>query len=453
LSRKRAALAWLFLLATAFPAAPAGAADYPPEIIPAAAPWVFRSTHAQDELVLRIPDDLQRLNLLPRTQAQALRSQVERIERNREYIRKIGKRFAARGDLRRYRIKPDYEHRMKIAALSISHEDATAADPLWRHRPLIAALPDYTRIVLRAPAEAAAGVQAALGPAGLAGEVTVVSSQHGLAKNGSTSVSRPSRWIRDTFFVAHDSQGDDTALLLPPAYTRIDDLAGNDLTAFEHDRQWADRTLRLPIFIRGGNLHAAEARGRQVLFVGQREAIYHAEAFYFATRHRPPPSQFNDVLRAISGVDDADDIITLPNSHHLFHIDQVVMFPRPGIAGIIAPVDPEAVPESDLRVIRETRRLVEAAGFTVIDIPSSAARIAAYRSPVNAVAFLDWKTNRPTLLAPVFPDEKLLVEGRLQSLNRLVVEALERTGVDVIPVEDRFSERQGNTHCALLALE
>lgn len=424
--------------------------SYPPEIIPRDASWSIVHPAPGGDMAIRIPDDLWRLSSLPDEIEVNVRAEIARVDKNRGYIRDIARKFFARNDLKRYRIKADYEHTLRVAAMSIAWEDATGPDPLWRHRPLLEALPAYTRVVMRAPREAEAPVREALRRSGLDQRVTLVPSRRRLPGAQVTSVSRPSRWIRDTFVVAHDAQGGDTALLLPPAYVRVDELADNDLVAFENDRQWADRTLRLPVFVRGGNLHAAQTGNRQLLFVGERELTYQNEAFQNATRHRSPPSLFLDVMRAVSGT---ADIVVLPNSDRLFHIDQVLAFPRAGVATVIDPVDPEQLHDSDRRVIETIRRLVREAGFSIIAIPTSAARIAAFRSPVNAVAYRDTRSGRAALLAPSFPDERVHRGGRERSLNQMVAEAFASAGVDVINVEDRFSERQGNTHCALLALE
>ena len=154
----------LCLCAAVAVAGRAGASEqrYPPEIIPRDALWSIVQPAPGGDVTIRIPDDLWRLPALPDDVEAAVRAQIARVEKNRAYIRDIARKFFARTDLRRYRIKPDYEHTLRVAAISIASEDATGPDPLWRHRPLLDALPAYTRVVMRAPREAESPVRDAL---------------------------------------------------------------------------------------------------------------------------------------------------------------------------------------------------------------------------------------------------------------------------------------------------
>lgn len=438
----------LVLLATAGRAA--AGSGYPSSIIAADAPWSFRVGDALDSWVFRFPDDLPRLRAQPATVQARIDAEIERIKGNRAYIRQLGTRFHSDPRARKVEVRPDYVRRFGTAAISISFEDSASDDPLWRHRPIIDALPRDTRLLVRAPAEVAARLKQ-LGPKALGGrEVRFVAGSRERARAGVVAFARPSRWIRDAFVVAASTTtASDSVLLLPPAYFQVDDLKQNDLIPFESAEVTGQASLRLPIFIRAGNLHAAEARSNRLLFVGEREAPFHREAFQYSTGQAPPPSLFADVLAEIAG---SARVIELPNSDSLFHIDMVVGFPRPGVAAIIQPLDPAALDSEDLRVIKNVRAILEREGFQILAVPTTAQRIAQFQSPVNFVAYRDRETGQQALILPEFPDLSYQVGGRPQSLNAAIRAAYIGEGLLIKPVEDRFHPRGGNVHCALQAL-
>lgn len=445
--------AWLVpAIVLAFRAALAAPAGFPPQIIPPDAPWTVSLPDLLGDRVLRIPDDLPALNTLPAPKAAEARRAIARIEENRSYMRKIGERFFAASELDRYVIRPDYEHTLSIAAVSIALDDVERlkADPLWRHRPILDALPDYSQILVRIPEAAAGIVTEAIQRLPQRDRIRTGLTRRRKTDHG-IPYTRPSRWIRDSFLVADDRRTGSPLLLLPPAYAQLDSLVDNDLRFFEPSQGWMQPSLRIPAFVRGGNLHAADnAAGQRILFIGERERVFHAEAFRYATRHEPPAALFDAIIERIAH---EARVVVLPNSSHLFHIDMVVGFPRRGVAAILSPLPGEPLSAADRQVIATTRAVLLREGFRIIDIPTTAARVAAFQSPVNAVPFRNRRSGKASLLLPVFPDATVVRDGHPQSLNAWIEAAYRHEELAVIPVDERFYPNKGNTHCALRALD
>lgn len=443
-------LRWVLVaVLVAIPDAVLARGDYPPSIIPADAPWSFRVGGQLDSWVFRVPDDLGRLTSQPEAVQTSVQATIGRIEANRQYIRRIGRRFFDATRDKPLEVRPDYARHLETAAISVSFEDSAAEDPLWRHRPVIDALPSNSKLLIRAPEAVAARLRGQ----GLAvgRRFGVIAGIRDKSAAGLLPFARPSRWIRDAFVVAASPTGrGESLLLLPPAYFQVDDLPNNDLGPFESSEITGTASLRLPVFIRAGNLHAVEVKSRHLLFVGERESPFHNEVFRHATGAASPPTLFGDVLRRIAG---SASIIELPNSDNLFHIDMVVGFPRPGLAAIIQPLDPDGLEAVDRRVIDETRGILEREGFQVLPVPTTADRIRRFQSPVNFVAYRDRRNGQYTLILPEFSDMTNDEGTGTKSLNATIRAAFVGEGLAIKPVEDRFHLRGGNVHCALQALK
>lgn len=163
--------------------------------------------------------------------------------------------------------------------------------------------------------------------------------------------------------------------------------------------------------------------------------------------HEPVLQALPEVLKVATG---AGRMAILPNSRRLYHLDMFVAPLADGVAGLLAPDDPERLPRVDRDTLARALSLLQDLGFRIVPVPTSAARIASYQSPVKIVLFTDRRTGQTRALVPMFPEDPGLPGA--QSLNARVLATYRAAGIDPVPVEDRFHLRWGNTHCALLAL-
>lgn len=430
-----------------FLAGPVVAATTVPDIIPAAHQWSVRHRVGNEIRTLTFPDAYAKItDYAPQDRAQILEV-ARRLERNIDYVRRVGRAFYANPGLGDFRIVPDKDLTLKEVVIAVREQVAT---PLARHEPILAALPTYTRIHIITPKDSVERVQKELQGLRLLNrstlhpvDVWVEKTERGFAYR------RPTRWVRDAFLPGKDAQGKPVQFL-PIAYSDIRDLTRNDLGFFEKIVDGPQRVLRMPVFVRGGNLQVATIGNERVLFVGEREFRYNEEIFLATTQYLPPESLLLDVLKRVSG---ADRIVVLPNSDHLFHLDMVMTLPRPGAVAVIAPIDPDRLDAKDREVIDRVRsEVAKLSGLKRIDVPTTAARVSNFQSVVNAVPFRDAQTGQRSVLLPEYPDQMVQFGGATVALNKLVRDAFSRTGVKPIPIEERFFPLNGNTHCVIVGV-
>lgn len=419
------------------------AASYPPEIIPANHKWeiVAGIDGVQHRFVF--PDDYPRVSKYPPPVRAQILELAGRAERNIARIRDIGRSFFADARKHSYRMQPDSELGLREVVIAV-RENTT--DPLLRHAPIIQALPSYSRVHIITPKDLVAMVRDKVAEnRELASKTTLHPVDVWVEKtNAGLTYRRPTRWVRDAFLPGRDDTGK-PVVFLPPAYTSIRDLTRNDLDFFRHITGSAERQLRLPIFVRGGNLKIVEKGKRRILLIGEREFRYNEEIYLATTQFKPPEQLMIDVLKEISG---AEEVVVLPNSDQLFHLDMVMAIPRPGVAAVIDPIDEKHMTPADRAVIRRVRDELTRIAIRRIDIPTTAERIAAYQSPVNGVAFRHATTREQTFLLPEYAEDTAETRG----LNAKIRQRYRAAGVRVAPLEERFFPLHGNTHCVIVGI-
>lgn len=430
------AILWGVALASA-------AADYPQEIIPATHKWEIVAGIDGVPQRFVFPDDYAKLSHYPAPVRGQVLAAANRAERNIARIREIGKAFFTDARKHNYRMIPDSELTLREVVIAVRE---TSPDPLVRHEPILAALPAYSRIHVITPKDLLTTVRDKVASLpGLAQKTTLHPVDVWVDKTSNGLVyRRPTRWVRDAFLPGRDDTGN-PVVFLPPAYTSIHDLTRNDLDFFRNITGSAQRQLRLPVFVRGGNLKIVEHGKRRILLIGEREFRYNEEIYLATTQFRPPEQLMIDVLKEISG---AEEVVVLPNSDRLFHLDMVMAMPRPGVATVIAPLDLARVSPDDRAVIMRVRQTLARIGIRRIDIPTTAARIADFQSPVNGVAFRHATSRRYAFLLPEFPEPA----AGASRINALIRQRYRETGVQVIPLEERFFSQHGNTHCVVVGI-
>jgi hypothetical protein len=406
---------------------------------PASWSFVRQGTNGLEKYL--IPTQLSQIYRLPEPDRSDSLRIIQKRQGNLSFLEQTIRPFFSELHTGNIHALPEYAMDLREVMMAIDFDNARDKNPLFEHEPLLLALPSYTRIVLFVPGAGIASVKERLNKLGLSERVKLVASQEmsrGNFGNGLT------RWVRDAMFVANKHG---VPLVMPSlAYENYGDLSHNDLGYLDRIAGVGHNVLRMPIFVEGGNLAVAKA-GRKLLLVGAEEIAINQHWFSEAFGYQPPPEAVPNILKAVTG---ADEVVILPNSRNLFHLDMFIAPLADGIVGLLAPIDPDHLTPLDRDVLIRSADMLKGLGFHVVSIPTSAERIRNFESPANIVSFVDRRTGRHRALVPQFPEPIGISPS--QSLNAQALAAYRHAGVDPIPVEDRFHPFHGNVHCAMVAL-
>lgn len=343
---------------------------------------------------------------------------------------------------------PEYGNTLREVALTLDQGDLLASAPLQRHLPVLKALPEYTNILLLVPTPLIEAVQAQLQQENLALRTILIPVQTQVSAHGATATPTESsaRWIRDGMLVS--KLGGSSVIYAPIAYKQMSDISVSE-TAFLYELAFSRRiVLPLPLFIRGGNFTIAESDAIKYGFIGENEILLNESAFLQSFGFKPPRHAFLEVLRVLSGV---DEVVVLPNTPNFHQIDLALVALGNMNVGVIDSLDPLA--EADAIALARIRATLTDLGFTVAPIPSSAARIEAFRSSVNGIAFVDLSHQQHTILLPLFPDETFTANGAATDLNTLIREAYGKLGYRTVWIDDRVDNLKGSIRSILNELD
>lgn len=390
-------------------------------------------------LTLRMPRDSARLDHLAPPLAAEAHAKLTQRDQNLGELRAVARRFDAAVAQGRLHLAPEYERDMSELLIAATRTRQGGAPTIQPHIPILRALPPYTRLRVFVPREGIAAVERELASLGLKSRSTLMIDDDAAPGAALTP------WVRDQVLVI---DGGERSILATPLRFYPGRLAESDLRHLGRLKARGREVLRIPLFFRSGNLLLAR-HGQRILFVGQTELFLNAVGYVQAHLSRPDSAEVLSGLRAMSG---ADEVIVLPNSDRLFHIDQYFAPLADGVAALLRPLDPHNLHPDDQRAIDETRKILHELGFRIIPIPTVAERIHSYQSPVNIVPFRDLAQRDRAALVPRFPDRMVQVDGRRQSLNALVAQAYRGAGIRPVEVDDNFAPLMGNTHCVAVPL-
>lgn len=383
----------------------------------------------------RMPEQLPELQALPADRRQRLDALIRQHDLNVRFVRKAIK--STRGALRggHLRANPEYRATLAEIVIGVDREMAAGGHPLHAHEPVLLALPAYTRIDVMVPAAFRDDVARDLRALGLEQRARILVHRRPSGDRAAT------RWARDALLPGGEGR---STLFRPLSYWPRRDLQSDDLRYLEFLRGSRRQVVTVPLFYRAGNLLLGVA-DRPLLFVGRDEMAGNQEVYRHTLGIVPPPDAVLEVFAALTG---AAESVLLPNTRRLFHIDMYISFLADGVAALLDPLDPGALPADDLAVLAEARAELSRRGFRIVPIPTVAARVAAFQSSTNIVPYIDRDSGERRALVPDFPD--LTVDG--QSLNGLVARAYRDAGIEPVFVEDRFYSTEGNTHCVTAVL-
>lgn len=405
-------------------------------------PWPFVRAGPKGLRTYLIPTELPLIRQLPEPERNANLRAIRHHQANLSALDRTIHQFFPQLQARRFSRIPEYARDLNEVVMAIDLQDIQHDNPLHAHEPVLKALPAYTRVVMLAPKEAVPRIKPRLEALGMANRVQTIVSRE-LSENSPTD--GITRWVRDIMFVAQDNA--QVTILTSLAHKEYEDVAHNDLAYVERINGHKRHVLRLPIFLRGGNLLAVEKGGRKLLFVGEDELLMNQLWFPQTFAFTPSENAVPEILKAVAG---ADEVIVLPNSRTLFHIDTFIAPLGDGQVALLDPPDAARVTPADRHVLARTREVLQRRGFTIVPIPTTIQRMENFQSPVNIVSFTDRRTGHRRALVPLFSETK--GDAASQGLNDRVLAAYRSAGINPIPVDDRYYVRGGNIHCALVPL-
>lgn len=402
--------------------------------------WNLHLDDSPNGRVLHMPADRARIpGLLPAERRMALQ-RLREHERNEAEAMRVAQRFAARIAIAHPHMQPEYERSLAEVFIAASRATSTAKVSLDDHLPILKALPPYTRLTVVAPRADFARIRSQLARLGFDRRARLVAGGEAAAESSGP-------WARDMLLVV-DASGQQI-LATPMRFHPRGEIAVGDLSHLEALKNNRREVLRTPLYFRAGNLLLLRRQHSSLLFVGEAELFLNAVGFVNARLPRPGSNETVAAFRELTG---ADRVIVLPNTDRLFHIDQYMAPLADNLVAFLDPLDFDLLPADEQRVLRTARARLEAEGIRLALIPTIAPRIAATQSPVNILPYRDLRDGRASALVPSFPD-RLITDGKHSySLNDAIADAYRRTGIRMIPVEDRFWPLMGNTHCVTVAL-
>ena len=411
-------------------------------------PWQINTRIEGVRVNLTLPADLPKVALLPEPVRRLIEQRIRFREKNLRILRDSVMRTARLIEHRGLRQKADYQHKLWHVVISIFPEAQSSTAPLARHEPILKALPDYSSVQVYVPDALSNTVIRDLETMRLAGRTEIHRVPVWSAmENGERITHVNTRWARDLLWVLEDNEGE-SYVVTSLSHGQTTDLARPDNTFLTELDDTVTLMLKAPLFFRSGNLLLSEKAGKRVLFVGSAEIDNNRRDFYNAFFFFPPPEGLLRLLKDMTG---ADEVVVVPNSKNLFHLDMAVAFIGDGVAAVLRPLDASLLGYQDVEVLEQLRNHLRQRGFQIVDVPTVPERIAAFQSPVNLVSYTDARDDKRYALLPEFPDREVQVAGQPVSLNRLVREALS-PHIRLVPIEDRFHPVHGNTHCALMVL-
>jgi hypothetical protein len=415
-------------------------ADWP-QLLSTDRAWALHDRVGGTDFV--IPAQLPEIARLPRDRQQRLMNEVRRHDVNVRILRKAFTELQHAVESGAMRADPEYDTNLAEVVIGIDRGITEGSVRLLAlHEPILRALPSYARIIVVTPAAAEKRVRAEIRALGLKGRTRFVIDSDHPEKPATT------RWVRDVLLVSR--QDAQAAIATPLRYLPHPDLRWDDLRHLAGLRTPQRTRLSTPLFFRAGNLMLGIAPGgRRVLFVGADEFRFSTTVYDETIGGHPSQEAMISLMRAIVG---ADVVEVIPNSTHLFHVDMAIAMIGPGVAALLDPVDPPALSGPDRTVLEQARAALARQGFRIVPIPTVAKRISRFQSPVNIVPFRHRDSLQAMAMVPTFPDVALNLRGRPASLNALIDARYRGAGIVPIPVEDRFNDLGGNTHCAMVAL-
>lgn len=385
------------------------------------------------------------------------------------------------GSMGKTRFALEYQRHLDRVVMSVPAEPRT----LEFHEQLLVALPEYTQVELLAPAHRLAELRQWVRKHHFPQTIRwhryslenrdgedvycVLPDETGLVRAPATgSLSQTvggTFWAQDLFECVSNADGG-CVLLLPRVYRYLYLDRRGSTARWRGDTQGLSRvepTLEaihsLPLAFKGGNIVADCVAGRRLLFVGY-DVVTTTRVMCKAFGQAAPPAKA--ICELLAQWFAVDEVVVVPERRPqpvvMYHLDQamlplgenVVAVPR--VVGERPRLEPAA---SRIRSVSafldELCSVLRQKGYRIVFLDTPVAYLLKRRHFVNAIAYHDRRTGRPTMLLPSYSrNEGEFTPSALFETNR---RRLEDAGYDVVCVPTTADRLFGGIHCLVEVLQ
>lgn len=378
-------------------------------------------------------------------------------------------------------IKPEYDRQLRRIVVSLAKRDTT----LELQHEVLAALPDYTRILLLLPETNLELINSKLSDKVYKDRVEFVTYKATSLKNSRVWMLFPEKdkfvevsigetdteshsgsiWAQDLFEVMTDSSGH--VLLVQPLVQKWFSMNSERPTRnISSDNAFSKNlskvgleTLTVPLAFFGGNILIDEtADGQRIAFCGiNMLATTRIIRSAIADEHLAD-EQITEDLRVALNVDQ----VVIPGAgeiqpYLMYHLDQAMLLLSDHVVAISKVVGSLPEKASEAREIMDVKRFLAVLrsqllqlGYRLVDIETSVENLLHCQHYVNAIPYTDFETGRKTVLMPTFRSAQADSDRELIARN---TERLESLGYEVVYVPTIADELRGGIHCLVNVLD
>lgn len=371
----------------------------------------------------------------------------------------------------------EYNRRLERVVISLSVNDTT----LNLHDSLIISFPEYTHILLLLPKSNLSVIARELQGKSYGGRTILVPFDTTYEKGRRTYLFFPEEtkllygdtdddmpipfgtvWAQDLFEIIVDKNGR-KFMLLSDAHKWFISVGDRNNLNISGDNAYVNGLRAVGVDIKrsklvfnGGNILIDQLGGKRLVFSGG-DMLRKTKTVWKATWNSSPTEL--QIINMLKESFNADEVIIIGRNKVqpavISHLDQAMIFLSNGTVAItnIVGEDPEL--PSEIKEIKEAknflaelRSTLSKLGYKIINIDTSVDNILKRQHYVNAIPYIDMKTNQKTLLMPVFSAGPF---G--ESLEKKNIAVFESIGYKVIRVSSKAYQNNGGIHCLVNVLE
>ncbi len=371
---------------------------------------------------------------------------------------------------------PEYERRMKRVVVAVPDDDT---QPTLQHE-VLCKLPEYTEILFLVPDNRLESVQAWIADRPYAKRTSIVpfDPQHRsktrlylllpdeenlvVVDTGDFQLgSQPgTHWAQDLFEVATDTNNHSILLAscahkcYQAMHDRVDRQVISD-NAYLRCLDFGSVDLqKLGLAFKGGNVLVDEYEGNRIAFCGYDSFRTTRTAWEAFHGERLSDGRIAEMFRNSLNV---NRVVLVggsgPQPELMYHLDQAMLLlpdrraAVPRVVGDLPRLEPDASRIRQARgFLAALRDILLDLGYSLIDIDTSVQNVLRYQHYVNAVPYIDDRTNERVILFPTFPSGPAVQQEQLLERN---IARLEATGYRVVKVPTQAYELTGGIHCLI----
>lgn len=378
-------------------------------------------------------------------------------------------------------IEPEYNRQLRRIVVSLAKRDTT----IELQHEMLAALPDYTRIILLLPETNVELIKSKLGDKDYRDRVEFVTYNATSLKNSQIWMLFPEKekfvevvigvsdteshngsiWAQDLFEVMTDSSG--RTLLVQPLVQKWFSMKSNEpIKNIAPDNAFSKNlskvgleTLTVPLSFFGGNVLTDKiADGQRIAFCGADMLATTRMVRTAIAEEHPADEQIIEDLKAALNVDQ----VVIPGAgqiqpYLMFHLDQAMLLLSDNVVAIPKVVGslPEKASEAEEimdveRFLASLRSQMMKLGYQLVDLEISVENLLQCQHYVNAIPFTNLETGQKTVLMPIFRSAQADSDKELIVRN---TERLESLGYEVVYVPTIAERLRGGIHCLINVLD